>query len=908
MKNLHVNRRILLALCLMCTGMNSHAGECSGVTTRVAQNNAGRHENGGMDAAPKTTVRYTPVMLRDADEACKKNKKLFLEAVGQDGKHLEYADQSLKRDRDVVLAAVRQYGYALTYADETLKNDKTIVLEAVKSSGYALNFANAALRSDKEIVMAAVRQDGRSLEAALIRDRDIVLAAVKQIGRALKYAPAAMQDDEEVVEAAVMAPDIIPAFEYASPRLKRDAEFILKMLNKSKSQHTLKYVDASLRNDKAFMLKALAINYEFLKYGGDSIKKDKEIGLYAINHDRHAFGRAFAELDISLKDDIDVAWAAIKRYGGSYKVVSDRLKKDRDLALAAVKWGAFMWKDVAQSLKDDLGFVHAAAKLNPEVIEHMDERLRQDKAIVLIASSHSKKAETLIKGSFRRDKDVILAAIEKSDGALPLLLGESFQSDEEFIRSAVRKNGGALRYAPEKFIKDKKTVLAAVRNSGIALAFAGKAHQQDRDIVLSAVTQNWRALAYADKALRNDPDIVSAAARQNAKALIYANQTVANQISRKLGIQIGSEQLVGEISPISEHSRVDSAVLTSDGKRIYVLKNGTLSQYQIAPFKLMSSFKVGIDSVQPPERSDQYQIFITADESKIVIHDKSAIKLLDITSRSITKSVSHDSQNALLVDNVFASFGPDNVLTLWNAENLARIRTITPDYKWTGTKEGRHDEGHSFTQKYSLSRGKSNVFRLGDMVVIFIPAMRGSHAAVLGDIFLINKDTFKLETHIEHYSDNAMLSFDHKAIYINGLKSVEPRKQNAKVEKGGFWDMHEYDIESGTVKVLKPGDSRFINIHPPHLQRLSPHIPPAGQFHLMSGQLFSSPDSKDASKLLYVYEDGEAVLLRNKPKAFELTDNARKYLRMKVSKDEVIPVNDATFEKFVVLSGSDGSR
>jgi len=888
--------------------MNSHAGECSGVTTRAAQNKAGRHESGGRDAAPKSSVLYTG-NLRYADESCKKNKKLFLEAVGQDGKFLDYADQSLKRDRDVVLAAVRQYGYALKYADETLKNDKTIVLEAVKSSGYALHFASAALRRDKEIVMAAVRQDGRSLEAALIADRDIVLAAVKQIGRALKYAPAAMQDDEEVVEAAVMAPDIIPAFEYASPRLKRDAEFILKMLSKKKSHCcdlTLGAVDASLKNDKDFMSKALAINTEFLKYGGESIKKDREIGLYAINHD-HGYGRAFSQLDISLRDDNDVAWAAIKRYGGSYNDVSDRLKKDRDLALAALKWGAFMWKHVVQSLKDDLGFVHAAAALNPEVIEYMEENLRQDKAVVLIASSHSKKAEKLIKGSFRRDKDVVLAAIENSDGALPLLLDESFQRDEEFIRSAVRGNGGALRYAPANFIKDKEIVLAAVRNSGIALAFSGKVHQQDRDIVLAAVKQDWRALAYADKALRNDPDIVYAAARQNSKSLIYADQTLANQIGRELGIQSASEQLIGEISPVSEHSRVDSSVLTFDGKRIYVLKNGTLSQYQIDPFKLMNSFKVGIDSVQPPERSDQYQIFITADESKIVIHDKSAIKLLDITSRSITKSVSHDSQNALLVDNVFVTFGPDNILTLWNAKNLLKIKTNAPDYKWTGTKEVRY-EGGSSTDKFSLSRGKSSVFRLGDMVVIFIPGILGSHSAMLGDIFLINKDTFNLVTHIEHLDNNPILAFDHKSIYVRGLKSVEPRKQNAKVEMADALAIHKYELESGNTIVVKPGDSRFSNIDPPFLRRLSPHIPPAGHFHLLDGQFFVSPDGKDATKRLYVYEDGEAILFRYKKKAFELTENARKYLTMKVSQDEVIPVNDATFKKFVVLSGSDRSR
>lgn len=903
MSHMQLNRPVLLTLCLLCTSINSYAVECVGVTSKAAQNSAGRHENGGMDAAPQTPVRYTPVMLRDADESCKKNKKLFLEAVRQNGNLLEYADESLKRDKDVVLAAVRQSSHALKYADETLKNDKTIVLESVNSYGYALHFASPALKSDKEIVMAAVRRDGRSLEAALIADRDIVLAAVKQNGRALKYASPAMQNDKEVVEAAVLS----GGFEYASPELKRDAEFILKMLNKKKSHGTLQSVDAALKNDKVFMSKALAINTEYLKYGGESIKKDKEIGLYAINHDQSSIGRAFAELDISLKDANDVAWAAVKRYGGSYKDVSDRLKKDRDLALAAVKWGAFMWKDVAQSLKDDLGFVHAAVALNPEVIAYMDEKLRQDKSIVLIAASYSKTAEKLIKGSFRRDKDVVLAAIQNSDGALPLLLDESFQSDKDFIQSAVKKNGGALRYAPAKFVKDKHVVLAAVRNSGIALAFAGKVHQQDRDIVLAAVKQDWRALAYADKALRNDPEIVRTAVKKNAKALIYVDQTLAAQIGHELGAQIDSEQLIGEVSPIIEQSRADSSVLTLDGKRIYVLKNGTLSQYQIDPFRLMSSFKVGIDSVQPSERSDWHQIFVTADELRIVIHDTRSIKLLDLTSRSISKSVSHDSQNGLLVDNVFVTFGPDNLLTLWNAENLVKIKTIAPEYHWTGARQVRHDEGTSSWKNYSLSRGKSSVFRLGERIIIFIPAYAASHSGASGEIFLVNKDTFEWETRIVHYSEDSTLDFDHKSIYVGGLKSVMPHKPNAIVEMGGSRANHKYDLESGNVIVVKPGGSPNSNARL-SFRALSPHIPPAGQFHLVNGHVFQYPDDKYAQKRLYVYEDGEAVLFRYKQNTFELTDNARKYLRMKVSKDEVIPVDDATFEKFFVSSGSDRSR
>lgn len=73
------------------------------------QNNAGRHESAGRDGARRVPVVYTG-NLRYTDESCKKNKELFLGAVGQNGKFLEYAVEFLKRDTEVILAAVRQYG------------------------------------------------------------------------------------------------------------------------------------------------------------------------------------------------------------------------------------------------------------------------------------------------------------------------------------------------------------------------------------------------------------------------------------------------------------------------------------------------------------------------------------------------------------------------------------------------------------------------------------------------------------------------------------------------------------------------------------------------------------------------------------------------------------------------------
>jgi hypothetical protein len=49
------------------------------------------------------------------------------------------------------------------------------------------------------------------------------------------------------------------------------------------------------------------------------------------------------------------------------------------------------------------------------------------------------------------------------------------------------------------------------------------------------------------------------------------------------------------------------------------------------------------------------------------------------------------------------------------------------------------------------------------------------------------------------------------------------------------------------------------------------------------------------TKAFLQFEDGEAALIGND--GFQATENARKHLKMKDSKGELVPINDATFEK-----------
>jgi hypothetical protein len=88
-----------------------------------------------------------------------------LAAVKRNGGALKYAADKFKKDRKIVLTAVEQNGLALEYADK-FKEDRKIVLAAVKRNGLALKYAADKFKKDREIVLVAVKQDGRVFECA----------------------------------------------------------------------------------------------------------------------------------------------------------------------------------------------------------------------------------------------------------------------------------------------------------------------------------------------------------------------------------------------------------------------------------------------------------------------------------------------------------------------------------------------------------------------------------------------------------------------------------------------------------------------------------------------------------------------------------------------------------------------
>ena len=150
-------------------------------------------------------------VLEHASNDLKKDKKIVLRAVQNDGLALQFADEKLKKDEEVVKAAVKDDGYSLEFADPSLKKNKEIVLASLPTTSSGLSssfeFADMSLKNDKKFILKVIAAGGAPLQYVdkkLTKDVDIVTSSIKKNGTELEHADDNFKKDISHVIAALI--------------------------------------------------------------------------------------------------------------------------------------------------------------------------------------------------------------------------------------------------------------------------------------------------------------------------------------------------------------------------------------------------------------------------------------------------------------------------------------------------------------------------------------------------------------------------------------------------------------------------------------------------------------------------------------------------------------------------------
>lgn len=344
---------------------------------------------------------------------------------------------------------------------------------------------------------------------------------------------------------------------------------------------------------------------------------------------------------------------------------------------------------------------------------------------------------------------------------------------------------------------------------------------------------------------------------------------------------------------------VDSATLAPTGDRLYTLKDSVLRQYNLRPLKRINAMKVAFDSRQAGV--DSYKTFITNDEKRIVIYSKTQLRLLDIKTGKIIKTVPFKSELGVLNNDEIFTLDNDNKATVWNVDDLTKKKEFVALEPWSDPWSNN---------KNSNTGG----CRVGCRLIKAANHVILHRMTDVGKVFVFDGASYRQVWNLAYVDyPGPTLSYDLNTLYIGNsyrklwysgkqIDHIEEFRQKNKGVRIG--EILKVDIATAQVDYVFKKDfksHRYILLMPLGGEQ---QISPTHQYHLFRHKcdshylfFYREEDKARQKKVFLQFEDGEAVFI-SKAGSFQATEHARKHLKMKNSKGELVPINDATFEKF----------
>jgi len=269
-----------------------------------------------------------------------------------------------------------------------------------------------------------------------------------------------------------------------------------------------KRVHVSLREDPAFVLKAMQVNGMCLQYTERDVGWfNREAVLAAVS----SKGWALRHADTTFYTDREIVLAAAESDGAILKLLPRQspFLSDPEIALAAVKSSEEAMGFVSRSLNNNYDIALAAVTDYGWVLKYVGHEMRANRDVVLAAVTSWGDSLRYASGELQQDREVVLAAVS-NDGAA-LRYAPALSSDREVVMEAVGLYPRVLEFASPEFQDDFGVVMAAVTGEdaqGVALKYASERLRSNREIVLAAVRQSAMAHSYALPPGSDDPEVI----------------------------------------------------------------------------------------------------------------------------------------------------------------------------------------------------------------------------------------------------------------------------------------------------------------------------------------------------------------------------------------------------------------
>lgn len=147
--------------------------------------------------------------------------------------------------------------------------------------------------------------------------------------------------------------------------------------------------NAGLRNNKDFVLAAVTIcNFDAqpeIAYVSDELKNDKEVAMAAVTHNANALKYVSDEL----KGDKDVVITAVKKDLNTLEFASDKIASSKEIIMVALSSYPMSLENCEENIKNNKEFVMAAVAHNGLALEFASDELKNDDDVVKAAYANN---------------------------------------------------------------------------------------------------------------------------------------------------------------------------------------------------------------------------------------------------------------------------------------------------------------------------------------------------------------------------------------------------------------------------------------------------------------------------------------------------------------------------------------
>jgi hypothetical protein len=420
---------------------------------------------------------------------------------------LQHFSERIRGDPELMFQVLQHPGLsAWVYVSQSLRDDKDFILKILQNSEKAhhggtqlLKHVSHRLRADHDVVYAAVQKSGLNLRHAaysLRGDSTVVLAACAENGSAFKYClPGSLKDD-----------------------LGRDREFVLNVL-KTAPTSVLGNFTEIFKNDRQVLLQALRSGLEWSEIPSE-LKEDKVFILEALARN----SQLYLELSKELRDTEEIALQALQADDANDEVIleaTERVSKllaNHDAMIAIAKnYNCDVMQETLQfsplEIRGDKGVMIEAVKNNSIAFEYCSEELQEDCDVVMAAIEASSTSLYLVSDSFQlANPQVVITAIQRT---APGDLWSAYDDvDNELwanrdVAMAWLSRGGDWLDDdfPEAMCDDEGLFLMVAEHNWTEFDYASEKLKSNKEFMLKAAAKDGRVYKEVSDDLRHDFDL-----------------------------------------------------------------------------------------------------------------------------------------------------------------------------------------------------------------------------------------------------------------------------------------------------------------------------------------------------------------------------------------------------------------